>query len=83
MKKGTTVKESWVVINPSSFYHDAVLRKGWCKPDQYLVVGFLAWCKWFNTSRNFVEQVPPAPAFVGNTYEIAQTVCAELNKEGN
>lgn len=77
-----TEADSWLTINPTSFYHDACVSKGYCTAEQYLVINWSKWIKWYQQSMqigtSFVS-VPP-PAFVGDTYAIALAVAAELNK---
>lgn len=76
------METTWLVINPGSHYHDACLSKALCKPNQFLVVGWLKWINWYNTSVNIgVAQTPPPPAFVGDTFEIAKGVADELNNK--
>ena len=74
--------DSWLTINPTSFYHEACVRKGYCTAEQYLVINWSKWIKWYQDSMahgtSFIT-VPP-PAFVGDTYAIALAVTAELNK---
>jgi hypothetical protein len=78
----STEVDTWLTINPTSFYHDACVSKGYCTAEQYLVINWSKWIKWYQDSMavgtSFVS-VPP-PAFVGDTYEIALSVAAELNK---
>lgn len=77
-----TEADTWVTINPTSFYHDACVSKGYCTAEQYLVINWSKWIKWYQDSMahgtSFIT-VPP-PAFVGDTYAIALAVTAELNK---
>jgi len=74
--------DSWLTINPTSFYHDACVRKGYCTAEQYLVINWTKWIKWYQDSMahgtSFISV--PVPAFVGDTYAIALAVAAELNK---
>lgn len=74
------METTWLVINPGSFYHDACLSKSFCTPDQYLVVGWGAWIKWYQNSMlvGTSRVTTPPPAFVGDTYEIAKGVADEL-----
>jgi len=78
----TNEPDTWLTIQPSSYYHEACLSKGYCAPEQYLVINWAKWIKWYQDSMavgtSFVS-VPP-PAFVGDTYAIALAVAAELNK---
>lgn len=46
---------------------------------------FSAYTNWYNTARwsksnKEIMMALPAPAFVGDTYEIAQSIADELNK---
>jgi hypothetical protein len=74
--------DSWLTINPTSFYHDACVRKEYCTAEQYLVINWSKWIKWYQDSMahgtSFITV--PVPAFVGDTYAIALAVAAELNK---
>lgn len=74
------METTWLVINPGSFYHDACLSKSFCTTDQYLVVGWGAWIKWYQNSMQLGTSfvTTPPPAFVGDTYEIAKGVADEL-----
>lgn len=81
----STEVDTWLTINPTSFYHDACLSKGYCTAEQYLVINWNKWIRWYQDSMahgtSFIS-VPP-PAFVGDTYAIALAVAAELNKPTN
>ena len=81
----TNEPDTWLTINPTSYYHEACLSKGYCTAEQYLVINWNKWIKWYQDSMavgvNFIS-VPP-PAFVGDTYAIALAVAAELNKPTN
>lgn len=85
-EKATTAVETYVTINPTSFYHSACLRKGWCSDDAWLVVGFLTFNKWYNetrfarTRKEAEEVYLPYPACIGNTYEAAKKLCDSLNE---
>jgi hypothetical protein len=53
--------------------------------NQYVVMRFSAYTKWYNTARwaksnKEIALALPAPAFVGDTYAIAQNVADELNQ---
>lgn len=75
-----TERETYVTINPNSFYHNAVVRKNWCNSDTWLVVGFTAWSKWYNEQRfKNTEVTVPYPACTADTYEIARKLCDDLN----
>jgi hypothetical protein len=78
----TNEVDTWLTIQPSSFYHDACVRKQYCTAEQYLVINWNKWIKWYQDSMahgtSFISV--PVPAFVGDTYEIALSVAAELNK---
>jgi hypothetical protein len=78
--------DTWITINPTSFYHDACLSKGYCTAEQYLVINYSKWIKWYQISNNQNLRVlltVPQPAFVGDTYAIALAVADELNKSTN
>jgi hypothetical protein len=78
----STEVDTWLTINPTSFYHDACVSKGYCTAEQYLVINWSKWIKWYQDSMahgtSFISV--PFPAFVGDTYAIALAVAAELNK---
>jgi hypothetical protein len=78
----TNEVDTWLTINPTSFYHDACVSKGYCTAEQYLVINWSKWIKWYSDSMahgtSFITV--PFPAFVGDTYAIALSVAAELNK---
>lgn len=75
--------QSWLVINPGSHYHDACLSKALCKPNQFLVIGWNQWIKWYQNADKLgiLSITTPPPAFVGDTYEIAKGVADELNNK--
>ena len=78
----STEVDTWLTINPTSFYHDACVSKGYCKEEQYVVINYSKWIKWYQISTNQGTSFAtvPVPAFVGDTYAIALAVAAELNK---
>lgn len=72
---------SFVTVAPSSHYHDACVLARFCKSSDYLVVGFNQWVKWYNEARYTSQFIkPPAPAFIGDSYEIALDVRNALNE---
>jgi len=78
----TTEPDSWITIQPQSHYHDAAVSARYCTREQYLVISWSKWIKWYSEARwngAFNTQTPP-PAFVGDTYAVALAVAAELNK---
>ena len=78
----TTVQETFITCNPGGFYHQAVMRNGWCKADTWLVVGFKVWNNWYNETRFASKQDKvklPYPAATADTYEIALKMATELN----
>ena len=77
---------SYITIQPSSHYHDAAYNANLCKAQQYLVIDFFSWVKWYNEARFQRRPLVPSPVFCGDTYDAALKVCRELNdsvKEGN
>jgi len=73
--------ETWVTISPTGHYHNACVAFGYVVSGKHLVVGFLAWNKWYNEQRfTRVPIKPPVPVFAGDTYQIAKSVADELNK---
>lgn len=77
-----TEADTWIAIMPSSFYHEACVSKGYCTAEQYLVINYSKWIKWYQISTNQGTSFAtvPFPAFVGDTYAVALAVAAELNK---
>jgi hypothetical protein len=77
----STVTDSWVTVGPSGYYSEACVWFGLAKSGQVLVVKFSKWNEWYNKARfSNARVVPPAPAFCGDTYEIANQVRDELNQ---
>ena len=71
---------SYITIQPSSHYHDAAWNANLCKSQQYLVIDFLSWVKWYNEARFQRRPLVPTPVFCGDTYDAALKVCKELNE---
>jgi len=71
---------SYITIQPSSHYHDAAWNANLCKAQQYLVIDFFSWVKWYNEARFQRRPLVPTPVFCGDTYDIALKVCKELNE---
>ena len=75
-----TETDTWLTINPGSWYHEACMYKGYCTSSQYLVINYSKWITWYMKSRNTgVYVIPPQPVFVGNSYEVVLQVASELN----
>ena len=70
--------KSFVTSSPGSYYQEACVRKGWCKAEQHVVVDFTKWLGWYNAADTHNPILPP-PAFAGDTWEIADNLCSELN----
>ena len=70
---------SYITIQPSSHYHDAAWNANLCKAQQYLVIDFFSWVKWYNEARFQRRPLVPTPVFCADTYDIAIKVCKELN----
>ena len=70
---------SYITIQPSSHYHDAAWNANLCKAQQYLVIDFFSWVKWYNEARFQRRPLVPTPVFCGDTYAAAIQVCKELN----
>ena len=79
----TKEPNSYITIQPSSHYHNACYNANMCKPDQYLVIDFYAWVKWYNDARMQRNPYVPTPVFAGDTYEAALKACKELNDSIN
>jgi len=75
----TQEPNSYITIQPNSHYHNAVYNAGMCKSQQYLVIDFFAWVKWYNDARFQRNPLVPTPVFAGDTYAVAIQVCKELN----
>ena len=71
---------SYITIQPSSHYHDAAWNANLCKAQQYLVIDFFSWVKWYNEARFQRRPLVPTPVFCGDTYDAALKVCKELNE---
>ena len=71
---------SYITIQPNSHYHNAAYNAGLCKSNQYLVIDFEAWVKWYNDARFQRNPLVPTPTFSADTYEIALKVRNELNQ---
>lgn len=70
---------SYITIQPLSNYHNAAKKQGLCKSNQYLVIDFFSWVKWYNEARFQRYPIVPTPTFNGDTYASALKVCKELN----
>ena len=78
--------DSFVVLSPGGHYHDYAKLNGLVKSHQYAVIKFSKFNKWYNEARfansNIkIATILPPPAFVGDTYAIAQDMADELNKQ--
>jgi hypothetical protein len=71
---------SYITIQPNSHYHNAAYNSGLCKSNQYLVIDFFSWVKWYNDARFQRKPIVPTPTFNADTYEVALKVCRELNQ---
>jgi len=76
----TQEPNSFITIQPNSHYHNAAYNESLCKSNQYLVIDFYSWVKWYNEARFQRNPLIPTPVFAGDTYEIALEVCKELNE---
>jgi hypothetical protein len=70
--------QTFITASPGSYYQEACVRKNWCTAEQYVVVDFAKWLDWYNAGDTHNPKLPPA-AFVGDSHEIANRVCDELN----
>lgn len=78
--------DSYVVLSPGGHYHDWATKGTFIKSNQYAVMRFSAYTAWYNKARwtNSNKEIMlalPAPAFVGDTYEIALSVADDLNQQ--
>jgi hypothetical protein len=71
---------SYITIQPNSHYHNAAYNAGLCKSNQYLVIDFFSWVKWYNDARFQRKPLVPSPSYCGDTYDAALGVCKELNQ---
>jgi len=81
-----TDTDSFVILSPGGHYHDYAKLIGLLKSDQYAVIKFSKWNKWYNKARftnsnKEIAMTLPPPAFVGDTYAIAADMADELNKQ--
>jgi len=81
-----TTTDSYIVLSPGGHYHDWATQSTYIKSNQYVVMRFSAYTNWYNKARwtNSSKEIMlalPAPAFVGDTYEIAKNTADILNKE--
>ena len=74
---------SYITIQPNSHYHNAAYNEGLCKSNQYLVIDFFSWVKWYNDARFQRKPLVPSPVYCGDTYDAALGVCKELNQTAN
>lgn len=73
--------DTWITINPTSYYHEACMQYGFCEKNQYLIINYSKWIIWYNDSMNKgVYQKPPRPVFVSTIYEVTLHMASELNK---
>jgi hypothetical protein len=80
-----TETDSYVVLSPGGHYHDWATKCEMVNSNQYAVMRFSAYTKWYNMARwaksnKEIALALPTPAFVGDTYAIAQSVADELNQ---
>jgi len=80
-----TETDSYVVLSPGGHYHDWAIKSTLIRSEQYAVMRFSEYTKWYNMARwaksnKEIALALPAPAFVGDTYAIAQDVANELNQ---
>jgi hypothetical protein len=79
-----TEPDSYIVLSPGGYYHDYAKLNGLMQSDQYAVMKYSVYLKWYNAARfansnKKIAAILPPPAFVGNTYAIAQDIVNELN----
>jgi hypothetical protein len=70
--------QTFITASPGTYYQEACVRKNFCKPEQHVVVDFAKWLDWYNAADTHSPKLHP-PAFVGDSWEIANKVCDELN----
>lgn len=74
-------QDTWLAINPTSYYQEACVERGFCKANQYLVINYSKWITWYADSINTGKyQIPPRPVFVSDIYAVVLSVVSELNK---
>ena len=77
--------DSYVVMAPGGSYHDWASLSNLVKPNQYAVIKFSQFNKWygearFTKSNAKIAMTLPAPEFVADTYAEAQDIVSKLNK---
>ena len=80
MNKRSKRVETFVAIQPETFYHQFCLRKGWCEESAWLIVGDYTYNEWYDKKVNRgLEAKLPYPTRTADTYDIAVSMCDELN----
>ena len=77
--------DSYVVMAPGGSYHDWASLSNLVKPNQYAIIKFSQFNKWysearFTNSNNKIAMALPAPEFIADTYAEAQNIANNLNK---
>ncbi len=77
--------DSYVVMAPGGSYHDWASLSNLVRPNQYAVIKYSQFNKWygearFTNSNKKIAMTLPAPEFVADTFEEAQEIVKRLNK---
>lgn len=77
--------DSYVVMAPGGSYHDWASLSNLVKPNQYAIIKFSQFNKWysearFTNSNTKIAMALPAPEFVADTHAEAQDIVNKLNK---
>jgi hypothetical protein len=72
--------ETFVAIQPETFYQQFCVKKGWCKENAWLIIGDYTYNEWYSKKINQgLEAKLPYPTCTADTYDIALGMCDELN----
>jgi hypothetical protein len=77
--------DSYVLMAPGGNYHDWASLSNLIKSNQYAIIKFSQFNKWygearFTNSNNKIAMALPAPEFIADSYEEAQDIVNKLNK---
>lgn len=78
--------DSYVVMAPGGSYHDWASLNNLVKPNQYAIIKFSQFNKWYSEARwtnsnKKIAMALPAPKFVADTYAEAQDIVNKLNNK--
>ena len=77
--------DSYVVMAPGGSYHEWASLSDLVKSNQYAVIKFSQFNKWYSEARfansnKKIAMALPAPEFIADTYAEAQDIVNKLNK---